>query len=626
MSFSVRAQKTMGLSSGSPTYQLVDAFQKPDAPAKSYVYSPDGVYFAYAVPGSVKIHTSADAAIFQELPVQAAVDLNFSPLGTFLSTWERIVKLEDGAQHKNLRVWKVATGEEVTSFTQKNQDEDKKWDLQYTSNESHAVRTAGPDIQVFSPSDWAKGVVDKLKVEGLTSISLSPGRNPTIAVFVGEKKGAPASVALHGLTTLAAPPTCKKSFYKADSVTIKWNPMGTQLLLLSHADVDKTNKSYYGETNLMLLSSAGNFDCRVPLDKEGPIHDFEWSPNSKEFGVVYGYMPAKASLFDQRAKVTTDFGANPWNFIRYNPQARLLALAGFGNLAGKIDIFDRRTLNKVCQIDAPNSSYCEWSNDGKTLLTATLSPRLRVDNGIKIWHCSGPLLHVQMIDELYQASWKRLQTEKAPPFPANIPPAPAASADAQALSTVVKATPTKPAGAYRPPGARGGATPSIYKREDEGGMSYSPSNGSPNPSRTGTPANARFANGSSGREVPGAPPRHRAVPGAPPPGSGGPSGSQDNKRGKKKGKKDGATGGDAEVPPPITIVAPPPLAAPIPETPGADAGLDPLAKKVRNLNKKLKAIEELKERVAKGDKLEATQLKKIEGEAEIRRELQSLGA
>ena len=61
-------------------------------------------------------------------------------------------------------------------------------DLQYTPTESHAVRQVGPDIQVFQPADWAKGVVDKLKVEGLTSISLSPGRNPAIAVFVGERK------------------------------------------------------------------------------------------------------------------------------------------------------------------------------------------------------------------------------------------------------------------------------------------------------------------------------------------------------------------------------------------------------------------------------------------------------
>jgi translation initiation factor 2A len=52
--------------------------------------------------------------------------------------------------------------------------------------------------------------------------------------------------------------------------------------------VDNSNKSYYGETGMYLLSAAGNFDCRVTLDKEGPIHDFAWSPNSKEFGVVYG--------------------------------------------------------------------------------------------------------------------------------------------------------------------------------------------------------------------------------------------------------------------------------------------------------------------------------------------------
>ena len=55
----------------------------------------------------------------------------------------------------------------------------------------------------------------------------------------------------------------------------------------------------------------------------------------------------------------------------------------------------------VCTIDAPNTSWCECSPDGRFLLTATLSSRLRVDNGIKIWNCTGPV-HVQMIEELYQ--------------------------------------------------------------------------------------------------------------------------------------------------------------------------------------------------------------------------------
>jgi len=95
------------------------------------------------------------------------------------------VKLEDGSQHKNLRVWSVSTGQELISFTQKSQE---GWDLQYTISESHAVRLVGSDIQVFRPAEWDKGVVDKLRIEGATSVTLSPGLNPSIAVFIAEKK------------------------------------------------------------------------------------------------------------------------------------------------------------------------------------------------------------------------------------------------------------------------------------------------------------------------------------------------------------------------------------------------------------------------------------------------------
>ncbi|KAG1749448.1 hypothetical protein EDB19DRAFT_2036413 [Suillus lakei] len=61
----------------------------------------------------------------------------------------------------------------------------------------------------------------------------------------------------------------------------------------------------------------------------------------------------------------------------------------------------------------------------------------------------------------------------------------------------------------------------------------------------------------------------------------------------------------------------------VPPTPGAES-LDPVAKKARNLNKNLKAIDELKEKGSRGERLEATQLEKMEGEAEICKELSSL--
>lgn len=95
------------------------------------------------------------------------------------------MKQENDSQHKNLRVFSVSSGEELTSFTQKSQN---GWELQFTISESHAVRLVNQELQVFHPADWSKGVVDKLRLDNLNAISLSPGLNPSIAVFVGKGK------------------------------------------------------------------------------------------------------------------------------------------------------------------------------------------------------------------------------------------------------------------------------------------------------------------------------------------------------------------------------------------------------------------------------------------------------
>jgi translation initiation factor 2A len=138
------------------------------------------------------------------------------------------------------------------------------------------------------------------------------------------------------------------------------------------------------------------------LEKEGPIHDFAWNPNSREFAVTYGYVPARTTLFDAKANEMHSFGTEARNYLKYQPQGRLLLSAGFGNLNGNVDIWDLRSRKKVCEFSAPNSTVCEWSPCGRFILTGILSPRLRVDNGVKVWWCAGKLLHVQLLDELYQ--------------------------------------------------------------------------------------------------------------------------------------------------------------------------------------------------------------------------------
>ncbi|TRM57855.1 eukaryotic translation initiation factor eIF2A-domain-containing protein [Schizophyllum amplum] len=492
--------------------------------------------------------------------------------------WLRAIKLDDSSQHKNHRVFSVSTGEELTSFSQRSQE---GWDMQYTISESHAIRLVGPEIQVFCPSEWSKGIVDKLCVDTIPQVNdrktclhrSERPRRPSYASRISQDEPGRASPHTH--------------------------------VQYEHGTRREGNRARSSTRTTTPKYITGDTVKRVHAPPRPSLHNF---------GTAY---------------------------ISFNPQGRLMALAGFGNLAGKITIVDRRTLNKVTTIDAPNTSVCQWSPDGRFLLTATLSPRLRVDNGVMIWHCTGPLMHVQRTEELYQTGWRPARTEDVPPFPAQIPPAPAPSPSASQVAAAAKPVVSK--GAYRPPGARGLAAPSIFKREDEGGAPRIPTNGTHSPQGVRSP---------EPRGVPGAGAR-RHVPGAPPPNHSPSPGPGDKK--KRKGKKGGEEGGASGAATPTDGAATPikgrrggsprgsmdgrpkprtngsaanvrDAAPPPAEEPQTDPSLDPVAKKVRNLTKKLKAIEELKEKAMRGERLEATQVKKIDGEGALKAELASLGA
>jgi translation initiation factor 2A len=78
------------------------------------------------------------------------------------------------------------------------------------------------------------------------------------------------------------------------------------------------------------------------------------------------------------------------------------------------------------------------------------------------------------------------------------------------------------------------------------------------------------------------------------------------------------TGAGAQAP--VVAAAAPDLTV---TSPGASAS--PHEKKIRALLKKIRAIDELKMRLAHGEKLEETQMKKIKTEDAVRKELDGLG-
>jgi translation initiation factor 2A len=501
-----------------------DLHNRPEGNLRCCCYSPDSKYFAWATPEQVSVIDASVGHVITTLPTPNVYELGFSPLGTYLITWQRPSKDEDGNATKNLRVWKTLSNEAeddgsravIGEYVQKNQS---GWNLQYTSDEKYCARVVTNEVQFFQSSDL-RNPWNKLRVEGVTEMALAPGKNHSVAVFVPERKGMPAAVKVFQVPQFSQP-VSQKTFFKGDKVQLKWNDLGTSLIVLAQTEVDKTNKSYYGETNMYILSANGTFDSRIQLDKEGPIHDVSWSPNSKEFGVTYGYMPAKTTIFNQRAVAQHSFDLGPRNTILFSPHGRFVIVAGFGNLAGDMDIYDLdKNFAKVCHVKTSNSTYCAWSPDGQHILTATTSPRLRVDNGIRIYHVSGGLMYNEDMAELYHVVWRPQPTSMYPlTDPLTTVPTPHPSALAY-LST--QKTPSKPAGAYRPPGARGTATPLHFKREDEGGAAYA---------NTGiSSTNVGFANGFGKprrREVPGAEAAETLPPGAAPGGGVSLTGAQD---------------------------------------------------------------------------------------------------
>ncbi|KAJ0649029.1 putative transcription factor WD40-like family [Helianthus annuus] len=149
----------------------------------------------------------------------------------------------------------------------------------------------------------------------------------------------------------------------------------------------KTNQSYYGETKLYYLTLDGTHDGLVSLRKEGPVHDVQWSYSGKEFAVVYGFMPAMATIFDKKCKPLLQLGEGPYNTIRWKPKGKvyplryIILVAGYGNLPGEMAFWDYVEKKQLGTTKAEWSVTSEWSPDGRYFMTATTAPRLQVDNG-----------------------------------------------------------------------------------------------------------------------------------------------------------------------------------------------------------------------------------------------------
>lgn len=455
-------------------YKGQQGFQPDESKScKVFQFSHDGKRLAWSNMSTVQIAVLQDDGVWtvsvtlQQPKVNA---LHWSPLSTLLTTWETYGHAPGQEPKPNLHLWDPKTGEKVKSFFQK---KFAGWCPMWTQDEGLCSRMVNNEVQFYANNDFST-VSNKIHMEKLSNFSMSSVKgSPHIVTCVPGQKGGPSFCKLFQFPNFGDNQVLgNKSFFQADSVDIMWNSPGTGVLLLVQSEVDKTGASYYGKQQLYFMTVKGETSM-VSLSKDGPIYSVVWSPKGDVFAVVFGFMPAKAALFNMKGDQIYDFGKGHRNEAIFNPQSNILMIGGFGNLRGKVEMWDISVPTKpdlISSFDAPDTTDVKWNPDGQHLLTNTCAPRLRQGNGFKIWHYSGSLLHEQAIEapeELWEAGWQTAQQGTFPTF----------KTSKQLVKGITSSQPQAVSQAYRPPGARGTVSNFRFTLHDDDEDSAAPKKG-----------------------------------------------------------------------------------------------------------------------------------------------------
>jgi len=563
--FATRGTEGIKLIHSSNNFQeQADLISDSECHGKVMAFSEDGTLFAYCNGTSLKVIDMADGSSKFEAPKQKTVSLKFSPKNTFLATWELFYtspQLPEGFD--NYDIFNLKTKSITRKMKHKKQS---SWAPQWTKDEKICGRCVSNEIQFHEDGDFSN-VKHKLHIQGIDNFSISPAESgpPMVAVYIPGKKGAPSCVRMFQYPNFGnGQAVANKSFFKADKVEMFWNKKGNGMLILVSAEVDTTGKTYYGEQSLHFMTTKGESSL-VPLDKKGPVYSVEWNPDSSHFCVVYGYMPAKASLFDMKAEPIFDFGTGARSDCHFNSHGNILCLSGFGNLPGDMEMWNVQAKKMIAKPKATDTTFFQWCPDGQHILTATCAPRLRVNNGFKIWHYMGKVIasyNTKPGFELNEAIWQKQ--------PANLFPVPKVPTSQH---VEVKQL------AYRPPSARGGQAPTVKKLDA---------------SNHQLPSNQRGQQAMSANALK----------------------NKKKREAKSKAKQDES--GDSNV---QAVSNSSNTTSNNTVSDGADADTE---KKIKGIRKKLRQIDDLKTKQKEGKELEKNQLEKLKSEKELLDQLAEL--
>mmetsp|Transcript_4052 Transcript_4052/g.3883 ORF Transcript_4052/g.3883 Transcript_4052/m.3883 type:complete len:510 (-) Transcript_4052:38-1567(-) len=369
------------------------------SPCTMALYSPSGSKLACATEDQgLSVLNAQTHTVIMTTPNTGIQLLHFSQCERYLVTWEKQVE-----NNPNLFVWNLASGQAIYSFSQKKSLKELWPTVVFTPNTDYFLRRNNQELQLYQiPEPQPIAVLSETRV---AHFSVSPANPTRVVVYTNEQRGETASVSLFSLSGTAFRKINQTPITKVQDTTFHWNKPGNKVIAWCQTDVDSTGRSYYGEHSLFIIYP--DREARSVSTTEGPIHDVKWSPATDEFIVISGFMPATSTLFKGTGGKVKELAKHHRNTIRWNSFGSLFLIAGFGNLQGDIEVYERNTLTVVGTCRAATTVYCEWAPCGRMFVAATLCPRMRVDNGYSIYKYTGELLiTVNAQNDLYDVQWR----------------------------------------------------------------------------------------------------------------------------------------------------------------------------------------------------------------------------
>jgi translation initiation factor 2A len=359
------------------------------------LFSPSGSKLAVVDLIGIKVLSTSNYSEIFSIRRSNVQLLHFSNCGKYLVSWEKPQE-----ESPNLLIWDTDSGKQVYAFSQKKFLKET-WPTAIFSSDSRFIyiKNVNEMFVYRIPEPHPFMIFSDFKI---TSFFVSP-KQQLIITYTGEEKteGSKLTVLSHsnGIAKVA-----ELVINFVQEVKVIWNKTGNSALVWCQTDVDSTGRSYYGEHSLFIVTG----DARVKQVKttEGPIHDLMWNPADDTFVVIAGFMPATSHFYNSSGNKKEQIAKHHRNTIKWNPFGTLFLIAGFGNLQGDVDIYEKNSLLLVGNCRANSTVYCEWGACGKVFVAATLCPRMRVDNGYCIYKYTGEMLYRVMEPlELWQVGW-----------------------------------------------------------------------------------------------------------------------------------------------------------------------------------------------------------------------------